>query len=166
MQKKNNRIPFSPVFQKAVESMSVFAIGAFAYLSWSFFGAATAISPCFLPEASVFCSSTLAKSGLAAMGRLRGACCMRISSRRWSLCSAWCSICFWDGTYGIIPTARSTFGDRSARCSFFCGSAFRIWPSGCADRCGGILIRCGKRFFEKIVCFFSKTSLQIAKDML
>ena len=37
MQKKNNRIPFSPVFQKAVESMSVFAIGAFAYLFMELF---------------------------------------------------------------------------------------------------------------------------------
>ena len=37
MQKKNNRISFSPVFQKAVESMSVFAIGAFAYLFMELF---------------------------------------------------------------------------------------------------------------------------------
>ena len=37
MQKKNNRIPFSPVFRKAVEPMSVFAIGAFAYLFMELF---------------------------------------------------------------------------------------------------------------------------------
>ena len=37
MQKKNNHIPFSPFFQKAVEPMSVFAIGAFAYLFMELF---------------------------------------------------------------------------------------------------------------------------------
>lgn len=37
MQKKNNRIPLLPFFRKAVEPMSVFAVGAFVYLFMELF---------------------------------------------------------------------------------------------------------------------------------